>query len=73
MKDIVNIISEFSGKHEMLRRVVENALLKIQERAILFDETSGRKRKHIAMGMRLACQMLSIDMGNTFLMAFFAR
>ena len=70
MKEIVNLISEFSGKHEILRRVVETALVKIQERAVIFEETSGRKRKHIATGMRIACQMLAIDMGNGFLMSF---
>lgn len=75
MKDIVNLISEFSGKHELLRRVIENAMLKIQERAIILEEQSnpGRKRKHMALGMRMACQMLAIDMGNSFLMGLFNR
>ena len=73
MRQLVNLISEFSGKHENLRRCIENALMRIQEQAIVLDDNVGRKRKHIAIGMRIAARTIAIEMGSAFLMGFFER
>ena len=72
MKDLVAIIESYCGKHELLKRSIEGVLLRIQEHAVnMRVNTRKRKKRHISIGMTMACRMIALELADPFLMSYF--